>query len=383
MQTGTGHGNPGADDAGRARARPQTGVVATRAETPAATDPQGAGPSPEFLAAFRARAGQGGVLTFAEFMALALYDGRVGYYRRERRRVGRAAGTDFFTASSLGPFFGELVAAAGVTLLGGAEVAARHTFVEIGAEPFDVAGGPLGVAQGRPGGVLAGVAHPFAGARVVRLGEPLALAGPCVVFSNELFDAQPLRRFVRRGRAWRELGVALHGAALAEVELGAAAADWLPADAPEGYVFDAPRAAAELAADIAAQPWHGLFLAFDYGKAFAELATATPAGTARAYHRHTQSNDLLARPGEQDLTGHVCWDWLTDALAAGGFAGATVETQEAFFTRHAGDHIARTLAAEARDPLGPRKRAVMALLHPARMGQKFQALHARRTLPGG
>ncbi len=340
-----------------------------------------AGAEPEFLTAFRAWAGAGGVMTFAEFMALALYDERVGYYRRGRRRVGRVRDADFFTATSLGKSFGELVAAAGVALLGGEAEAARHEFVEIGAEPFDAAQGrPLDAARGEhAAGVLAGVVHPFAGARVVRVGEPLTLAGACVVFSNELFDAQPLRRFVRRGGAWRELGVVLRGEELAEIELGEVAADWLPAEAPEGYVFDAPRAATELAGAIAAQPWHGLFFACDYGKSFAALAHETPAGTLRAYHRHTQSNDLLARPGEQDLTGHVCWDWLVDALAGGGFAAPKVETQEAFFVRHAAAWLERALIEEARDPLGPRKRTLMRLLHPGQMGQKFQVLHARRA----
>jgi SAM-dependent MidA family methyltransferase len=330
----------------------------------------------DFLDAFRARAGAGGTanaMTFAEFMGLALYDERVGYYRRERRRVGRGPDTDFFTAGTSGKIFGELVAAACVELLGGADEAARHEFVEIGAEPNDDAlRGP------DVGGVLAGVAHPFAGARVVRVGESLALAGPCVVFSNELFDAQPLRRFVRRGGAWRELGVALRGEMLEEIEMEPVAAEWLPADAPEGYIFDAPRAAAELATAIAAQPWHGLFVACDYGKTFAALAHETPAGSVRAYHRHTQSNDLLVRPGEQDLTGHVCWDWLAGALGEGGFAVAAVESQEAFFVRHAAGWLERALTAETHS-LSPRKRALMQLLHPAQMGQKFQVLHARRT----
>ena len=268
-------------------------------------------PSPEFLAAFRREAGAAGSLRFDAFMHLALFDPDAGYYRRDRLRVGRDRSADFYTATSLGPLFGELVAAACAKLLRAAGLdPAGHAFVEIGAEPS--------------GGVLAGVAaHPFADVRTIRVGEPLAIAGPCVVFSNELFDAQPLRRFLFRDGNWRELGVRLNETTrtFAEVELGDAAADALvflpPVDeTPEGYCFDAPRAAAELAARLAAQPWHGLFVAFDYGKSFAELAHSVPGGTARAYHRHTQSNDLLARPGEQDLTAHVCWDWLVGALAA-------------------------------------------------------------------
>lgn len=320
-------------------------------------------PSPEFAAAFLDRAGASGSLTFAAFMDLALFHPQLGYYRRDRPRVGYARGTDFYTATSSGAVFGELVAAACVTLLGGEARAREHLFVEIGAEPG--------------GGVLAGVAHPFAAARTLRVGEPLEIAGRCVVFSNELFDAQPLRRFVRRGPVWRELGVRLLDGSLVETELGEHSETWLPAEASEGYRFDAPRAAANLAADIAAQPWTGLFVAFDYGKSFAEMATVTPAGTARAYFQHTQSNDLLARPGEQDLTGHVCWDWLTDALTAAGCADPRVESQESFFIRHAGTYLSQAMAAEAART-SQRKLAMMQLLHPSQMGQKFQVLHARR-----
>lgn len=296
-------------------------------------------------------------------MDLALFHPSLGYYRRDRPRVGYGAGTDFYTASSSGAVFGEMVAAACVQLLGGETHARDHVFVEIGAEPG--------------GGVLAGVAHPFASARTVGLGETPRLDGPCVVFSNELFDAQPLRRLVRRGPEWKELGVRLHNGELGEIELGALSADWLPAEADEGYVFDAPRAAAALASALAAQPWHGLFVAFDYGKSFDELATAAPAGTARAYFQHTQSNALLARPGEQDLTGHVCWDWLARSLADARFDQATLESQEAFFIHHAGDFLARTMTEEAART-SPRKLALMQLLHPSHLGQKFQVLHARR-----
>jgi SAM-dependent MidA family methyltransferase len=225
--------------------------------------------------------------------------------------------------------------------------------------------------------VLAGVAHPFASARTVRVGETQQLAGPCVVFSNELFDAQPLRRFIRRGDSWRELGVQLRGDQLHEIELAEANATWLPTDASEGNVFDAPRAAAELAAAIAAQPWTGLFVAFDYGKSFTELATATPAGTARAYFQHTQTNELLARAGQQDLTGHVCWDWLQAALDTTGCTGSRVESQEAFFIHHAGAFLAQAMAAEA-TRVSPRKLALLQLLHPSHLGQKFQVLHAQR-----
>ncbi len=321
-----------------------------------------AAPSAEFLAAFRDRAGAGGTLTFAESMELALYHPVLGYYRGTRRRVGYGTGTDFFTASTSGPVFGSLIAAAATRLLAG-QPGRDFTFVEIGAEPG--------------GSVLDGVDHPFGATRTLRLSDPLELAGPCVVFSNELFDAQPFRRFVFRGPAWRELGVELREGACVEIELATVAPAELPPSAPEGYVVDAPLAAAALAARIAAQPWRGLFLACDYGKSWRELVEATPAGTARAYSRHTQSNDLLAQPGEQDLTCHICWDWVAERRVAAGFSAPVVESQESFFIQHAADYIAPTLLAEAAR-FSPVKQSLIQLLHPSHLGRKFQVLHARR-----
>lgn len=301
-------------------------------------------------------------MTFAQFMELALYHPDVGYYRRPHARVGYGAGTDFFTASTSGPVFGELLVAAITDLLQGA-APRDFAFVEIGAEPG--------------GGVLAGVAHPFGSARTVQVGAPVGLAGPCIVFSNELFDAQPFRRFVFRRNAWLELSVGLHDGALVTLELPVTAPAALPAAAPEGYVIDAPLAAAALAGQLAAQPWTGLFVACDYGKSWAELTEACPAGTARAYHRHTQSNNLLARPGDQDLTCHICWDWLTETLTTHGFTAPTVESQEAFFIHHAANYIATTTAAEAAR-FSQKKLSLLQLLHPSHLGQKFQVLHARR-----
>jgi len=262
----------------------------------------------------------------------------VGYYRRDRARVGYEPGTDFFTATTSGPIFGELLSAACVKLLGDNRRSRNYTFVEIGAET--------------DGGVLAGISHPFGAVRTIRVGKPPALDGRCVVFSNELFDAQPFRalsfapRVARtRRRAPRE--------ALLEFEFAAttpAPTRPLPSIAPDGYIIDAPLAAVALAGQIATQPWTGLFVACDYGKSWRELTEATPAGTARAYFRHTQSNDLLARPGEQTSLAHVCWDWLAEALAGAGagFASPRVESQEAFFIHHAAPFIAATSAPKPR-----------------------------------
>jgi len=315
-----------------------------------------------FLEAFRTQAGSGQTLRFDRFVELALYHPELGYYRRPVVRVGTGPGTDFYTATNSAPVFGEMILAAIRQLLNGEDLA-RYTFVEIGAE--------------NPGGVLSGLTHPFGAARTVRVGELFAVEGRCVVFSNELFDAQPFRRFRVRAGAWRELGVKADTDGLVEVELTTALPDFLPAGAPDGYQLDAPTEAVNLAASIARRNWQGLFLACDYGKSWEELAHSTPIGTARAYRRHRQSNDLLAHPGEQDLTCHLCWDWLAQALKAKGFAEPIVESQEAFFVHHAGSYIEAVTSEEAAR-FSEKKLSLLQLLHPSHLGRKFQVLHAIR-----
>ncbi|HEY5551076.1 MAG TPA: SAM-dependent methyltransferase [Opitutaceae bacterium] len=333
---------------------------------------------PSFHEVFAQAAGTGGTLPFDRFCELALYHPKVGYYRRDRVRVGRGPGTDFHTSTSSDPVFGTLVAAACANLVG-TEAAREHAFVEIGAEPFDSAQG------GRGAGVLDGIAHAFREVRTIRVGEPLQIEGSCVVFSNELFDAQPFLRLLFRDGAWRELGVRLADGALAVVEMprpGLAAGELierLPADPGEGYSLDISLAASRLAAQIAAQPWHGLFVAFDYGRSWRELTEDSPAGTARAYRAHRQHNDLLADPGEQDLTCHVCWDEIIAAVARRGLRDATIESQEAFFIRHARDAVEALVTGAPRGP-DPRRLQLQQLIHPTLMGQKFQVLTARRRV---
>lgn len=300
---------------------------------------------------------------FDAFMDVVLYDPAVGYYRRAAPRVGRAPGTDFFTASS-SPLFGTLVAGAAAALLD--DDPAVYRFVEIGAEPG--------------GGVLAGKKHPFREALTIRVGEPLTIEGPAVVFSNELFDAQPFRRFRFQDGVWRELGVRLEETGVSEAVIETTLPDALKAGAGEGYVLDVPLRSAALAAQIARQPWQGLFLAFDYGRSWEELCHGYPEGTARAYRDHKQVQDLLEAPSEQDLTCHICWDWIRDALGAEGFAHATLESQEAFLVKHCGAMLAQISAAEA-GRLSRDKLSMLQLLHPAHMGRKFQALWALRKTP--
>jgi SAM-dependent MidA family methyltransferase len=75
----------------------------------------------------------------------------------------------------------------------------------------------------------------------------------------------------------------------------------------------------------------GALFFIDYGHPAVRLADEDHAdGTLLAYRGHRVVYDLLARPGEQDLTAHVNWDHLADAAAAAGLASCGRARQERF-----------------------------------------------------
>ena len=156
-------------------------------------------PAGEVLAAEIAREG---TIGFDRFMEVALYHPEHGYYTSERERFG--AGGDFYTAEQVQPAFGILMREMirRIRLAMGAPP--EFTVVELGAGRREMAAAfaqftyvPVEVGSGTMPGRFTGV-----------------------VFSNEFFDALPVRVFERRTGEWRELRVAFDGSEFAW-ELGA------------------------------------------------------------------------------------------------------------------------------------------------------------------
>lgn len=326
----------------------------------------------------RSRAAKnGGKMSFRDFSEIALFHPRFGYYRREKNRVGRAPGTDFYTASDLGEVFGRLVRDAAGTLLGAfGETLRDYALVEIGAEP-----GQTHFSAQR---------EFFREIRTVRIGEKIEIPEKSVVFANELFDAQPFHRLVSFAGTWREIGVEENPLAPGEWretlldELSSPAlrafADGVPAPADNGWHLDISLDAETLLRKILAGTWRGIAIFPDYGKTLADCLDAFPEGTARAYFRHTQSNALTRAPGEQDLTCHVLWDRLKPIFAECGFDAGTTLRQEAFFMKFARREIERIIS-DGNAPNAARERATLTeILHPAKMGHAFQVLFAGRIL---
>lgn len=319
--------------------------------------------------AFRELLGQRPALSWQDFTELALFHPKVGYYAANRKRIGHGPNTDFYTSSSLGHVFARLVVGSLATLLGGRSLQ-RYTLVEIGAEP----GSDL----------FERCRNRFAEIRTVRLGETFAPSGPTIVFANELFDAQPFHRLrFDPDRGWQTCGVTIADNALMETTLDETPKELvpliphLPQHTYAGYRIDISLRAEHLLQEVLSHKAVEAFLFFDYGVSWHELTEDLPQGSARAYFRHRQSNDLLGNPGQQDLTCHVCWDRLAAVASAAGFREPRCQRQEAFFIHHAATDIANIIRSTS-GHLAPERRTLQEILHPSYFGHRFQAFYSTR-----
>ncbi len=245
-------------------------------------------------------------------MELALYHPEHGYYRRGRDPFGRAG--DYFTAEQLQPVYGFLMAA-GIEAL----------WKALG-EPADFAVVELGAGR-------AEMAPAFARWRYVpvefgRASLPDSIVG--VVFANEFFDALPVEQAVRRGGGWRLMRVDWNGARFVWIEgepVGSVLEAYLERfhpSAEEGAIAEVHLEGLAWLERVARRLRRGFLVVVDYGYTVRELARY-PGGTLMSYRRHRASEDVLAEPGERDITALVPFYVLEEHGAACGLRTLRLE----------------------------------------------------------
>jgi SAM-dependent MidA family methyltransferase len=339
-------------------------------------------------------------LPFRDFMELALYDGREGYYARPDLRIGK--GGDFVTSEAISPVFGFALARLATEFLASAGDGLT-AIVDIGAAQ----GGLIGsVGAELPGELrsrarLIGVEKmprkPIDGTELVQTIEEVPADLPALVLSNELFDAFPVARLVMRSEGLRELWVSVEP----DGELS-----WLEKDAPTEYSEYFSRRGIELVegqfADVSLE-WEmfyervcrrfarALIVTIDYGFRQRQLfdRRVRKFGTVAAFYRHQVHRDVLARPGLQDLTAHINFDDLQGAGERSGFSTLFFGRQAHFLltlgvTEHPlfrpSHELQPASLAEAVEEAEER-RAARRLVLPEGIGEEMKVLVQGRGLP--
>ncbi len=362
-------------------------------KTPAAT--------PSLRAILGDKIGCDGPLSFADFMALALYHPDLGYYAREPRQVGR--GGDFFTSVSVGPLFGELLARRFIREWNELGSPPRWRIVELGAHDGTLAADVLGAISRLDPPAFANVEYviseplprlrdaqreTLAGfvANTRWVGNVEELSGdrlPGIVFGNELLDALPFHVVEFRDHAWQACHVGMEDDGFLWVpgivdEEIRKALDHLGNDFPDGY-------RTEIRTDIGGflEPLFkclssGRILWFDYGFARPELYHPDRVkGTLRTFSKHRAAENPLTDVGGIDITAHVDFTAVAEAAMSLGAVPTCFKNQGAWLTEIGRDWL---LTLEGQ-PSAEGLRHFQTLTHPAHLGGSFHVLELALNLP--
>ena len=274
-------------------------------------------------AEIRRRIAERGRIPFAEFMDVALYWPRGGYYS-SGGNVG--ASGDFFTSPLAHPAFGALI---GVQLYQMWLVLDRpevFTVVEPGSGDGLLCRDILTFSETLPDGFkdalrylcvdrLASSGHEkgmASASRVVSDSLPVRRVTGCIL-SNELLDAFPVHQVTMEGGRLREALVTVEDGELTlttgEPSTPALAErlDGLGITLAEGQTAEVNLGLAGWVGEVAAALDRGFVLTIDYGRSARELYSPGERfrGTLTTFHRHVQTDSPLQRIGRQDITSQV------------------------------------------------------------------------------
>jgi len=338
----------------------------------------------------------------AQFMTLALHDAEAGYYTT--RQPFGAAG-DFTTAPEISQMFGEMLGLWCVQVWHDQGQPRQKRLVELGPGRGTLMADALRAAKAAPEFliglevVLIEASPMLREAQAEKLkgcGVPIRWANhfddslsdrPLFLLANEFFDALPVRQYVKTQTGWRERMVVANGEALkfalAPMPRPASAIPASRAAAPDGGVYEVSAAATALSGAIAhvvaEQGGGALFIDYGYGEdlGFGE--------TLQAVGDH-QFVDLLAEPGEVDLSAHVDFHALGESARHGGAAVYGPMSQGAFLADLGITARAEQLIAANPSAASSLLKAVARLIHPNEMGNLFKALaivpHSAARPPG-
>ena len=342
----------------------------------------------------------GGSISFAEFMQHALYAPGLGYYAAGSTKFGAAG--DFVTAPEVSSVFGHVVARQCAEVLDQVEDGA---VLEFGAGSGRLAADvlarletldslPVAYRILEVSADLRERQEKYLRQQVPDLAQlvswldtpPVGHRG--VILANEVLDALPVERFLRRGAGVMQQRVSAEPGGLEFIEAPAPAllenavfeleAD-LGGTLPDGYASEICLALPDWIAQLEAGLDEGVAFLFDYGVSRHEYYAAERAdGWLRCHFRHHAHNDPLILPGIQDLTAWVDFTRVAEAAADAGFEVAAYSAQAQFLMSGGLEDEMSDFAALALEAQLELSQQIKTLTLPGEMGEHFKCMALRK-----
>lgn len=343
------------------------------------------------------------ILRFDHFMGLALYHPEYGYYSQGERIFGATG--DFITAPEISPLFGQ-------------------TLAQSIAEVLDYCGGHLwefGAGQGKLAAQLIKTLGlklkkyhivELSGRLKTRQAEELQAHGvdiqtmvtwetqlpetlTGVVLGNEVLDAMPVRLFRKAGQQFYERHVKLNQNISEGLTPQTLCFEDIPTSTelqqaittlhaqhgpwPENYVSEWHEQACGFIKTIT-EKLHGIAIFIDYGFGASEFYhPQRNTGTLVAHQRHQMHSNVLAHIGQQDLTAHVNFSAIYEAMhqAGGELLGYT--SQAAFLLAHGILDFSKSQHYNNLEMIKTNQN-LNTLLSPAEMGELFKVMVFSRNV---
>lgn len=284
----------------------------------------------------RERIRRNGPITFHDWMEAALYDPQEGYYRQaNRERWGREG--DYRTSPEMSVLFAGTFAGYVARLYDVASSPPTWTIVESGAGAGHFAEVILETLESRfphvfsathyvldetssESGALAANRLAKFGSRVKfgKLSDLEELSNG-IIFANELIDSFPVHRVTMRDGKLREFFVAVSDSGAFEWKIGRTSTSDIvnyfkrvDIQLVEGQIAEVNLQVEGWLRNACERLRRGYLIMVDYGLEATELFNSLEAqqGRLRGYYRHGHVSNILANPGEHDITTTVDWTFV-------------------------------------------------------------------------
>jgi SAM-dependent MidA family methyltransferase len=332
------------------------------------------------------------MISYAEYMDLVLYHPQLGYYMREGEKIGRNG--DYITSSNMADIFGK--------------VFARWYAEKVKTQSYSPQVCELGAGNGRFAKAFLEEWHASENPelsyyilekspyhieqqkelfekkwkvkQIWNLDELKGFKG--LFFSNELFDALPVHVIKKQQGQFFEIMVSSEKDQLIEKEVPLINEDIYTfieehqLTISEGQRIEIPLNMADIIFQIDKVFIEGIIVTVDYGYTNDEWKEPIRRdGSLRGYYQHQLINNVLANPGEMDLTSHIHWNALENIGEKYHFHKIGKWRQDEFLLS-----IGILDQLESHDDPNPfsevnkRNRAIRSLIMPSGMSTAFQVL---------
>ena len=344
-------------------------------------------------------------LAFDAYMSQALYEPGLGYYSAGARKFGEAG--DFVTAPEISSLFSrclanqcrqvieqlscpvimELGAGSGIMACDILTELDRHNALPDAYWILEVSA-DLKQRQQQ----LLKERAPFFYDKVCWLEQLPNAQFNGVILANEVVDALPIKRFVKKDTGFYELGVAIHDDQFCWIEMSTSKGmlaslnkleTVLDNSFPDGYISEINLHMPDWLDSLARPLAQGVMFVLDYGYSRKEYYHPDRnQGTLLCYYRHRVHDDPFFYPGLQDITASVDFTALAENAVAVGMDVKGYTTQAYFLL---GSGLEALAAGEQGQDI--KQQTVIAqqlrtLTLPGEMGEKVKVMALGRGLDG-